>query len=263
SGRGVGVLDPHGDLVDNILKHINDKGESLCLSKCPLSMTIEDGKSREAEVYLHHKKGYRVPVSVKISPFYDEKGNIEGAIEIFGDNSAEINLKEKIRELEELSLNDPLTGIGNRRYLDINLQMRIEEFHRYGWNFGIIMSDIDDFKRINDNYGHDTGDEVLKRVAKTYLNCLRPFDAVGRIGGDEFLSIIKHIDKERLYAISKRFISLIRETAIPLNSKSINISVSVGATMSEIDDTPQSILKRADDLLYESKKNGKNRITIE
>ena len=168
---------------DNLLVHINDRGVSLCQGKCPLAETIEDGNLREAQVYLHHKDGHRVPVLVRIAPIKDSNGRILGGVEIFSDNSEHVALLQKVGELQELALLDALTGLGNRRYIEINLNTRIDERARYGWPFGIMFIDIDHFKRINDGYGHHVGDEAAQAAMDEVL-----------LGGDDGAGLARGAD---------------------------------------------------------------------
>ena len=98
-----------------------------------------------------------------------------------------------IEDLQRKVFLDPLTEIANRRYVDTGLPVRFDEMTRYGWQFGVIMMDIDHFKDVNDRYGHDIGDEALKMIARTLLNSSRSSDIVGRWGGEEFIAIISNV----------------------------------------------------------------------
>ncbi len=100
---------------DNILTHIDKEGNSLCHGMCPLAKTIADGKSRETEIYMHHKDGHRVPVSVRVSTLTDANGNVIGGIELFTDISNHEANKQRIKELEKLALIDNLTQLANRK----------------------------------------------------------------------------------------------------------------------------------------------------
>ena len=101
---------------DNILIHVDGKGNNLCLGMCPLAATIEDGSSRESEVYLHHKNGHRLPVWIRITPIRDTKGVIVGGAELFTDLSPRNALALRIEELERHALLDNLTQLANRYY---------------------------------------------------------------------------------------------------------------------------------------------------
>ena len=178
---------------DNILTHVDSDGNNLCTGMCPLAATIADGKSREAEVYMHHKDGHRIPVSVRISTLTDRDGNILGGIELFTDISNQAANELRVKELEKLALLDNLTQLANRTYIEREIQSKLEEKKRFNMPFGIFFIDIDHFKKFNDTYGHDVGDDVLKFVANTFVANARPFDLYGRWGGEEFIGIIPDV----------------------------------------------------------------------
>ncbi len=100
---------------DDILMHVDETGKSLCRESCPLAETMEDGTPREAEVYLPHKLGHRVPVLVRPSPVRNAQGEIAGGVEIFSANAGQLAVRERMEELEKAVLLDPLTEAGNRR----------------------------------------------------------------------------------------------------------------------------------------------------
>lgn len=243
---------------ENILNHVDAQGKNLCKGGCPLSQSIRDGSSHDAEVFLHHKSGHRVPVQVRVTPLRDEDGNIVGAAEMFIDNSQAHVLQKRVGELQKLALLDGLTRISNRSHLQSELEIRFHERNRYGLGFGVLFMDLDDFKQINDTHGHDVGDKVLKMAAATLSSTARPFDHFGRWGGEEFLGIIRNVDLDSLINIGERCRVLIEKSYIPVGKQLLNITISVGATLPRAGDTMDSLLKRADDLLYQSKEKGKN-----
>lgn len=247
---------------DNILVHVDENGKSLCHGRCPLQETIADGAFRDAEVYLHHKDGHRVPVWVRAAPLHDTAGNIIGGAELFTDLSTGNAITTKIHALEKLSFIDDLTQLANRRYLKMELESRISEKKRYGISFGVIFMDIDFFKQVNDTYGHDVGDRVLKTVARTFLNTARPSDLMGRWGGEEFIGLIRGVDEEGLISAAERICSLIEQSHIEEKGRILRVTVSIGATISKDADTAESIVNRADTLLYRSKANGRNHCTV-
>lgn len=247
---------------DNLLTHVDEGGTNLCEQGCPLLETLGDGQFREAEVYLRHKQGHRVPVVVRVSPIRDSRNRIIGAAEIFSDDASRHAFMKRVQELERLSLSDPLTGVGNRRYVEMNVRAMLNEMVRYGWSFGVVFADIDHFKGVNDSYGHDLGDKVLKMVAETLANNVRPFDVVGRWGGEEFVAIIANVDEERLSAVAGKLRMLVEKSGVVVGGQIMGVTISIGATMSVPGDSPESVIKRADELLYESKARGRNRVTI-
>jgi len=169
--------------ADNILIHVDGDGHGLCKGMCPLAATIKDGTPHEAELFLHHKEGHRVPVWVRVTTLEDDEGNIVGGIELFSDRSPQEALRSKITELEKLALLDPLTRLPNRRQLISELAAQFAMLGRSRIPFGVLFFDIDHFKRFNDEHGHHIGDLALQTVAKTLSACVRPFDTIGRWGG--------------------------------------------------------------------------------
>lgn len=247
---------------DNILTHVDSNGNNLCKGICPLAMTIADGETREAEVFLHHKDGHRVPVAVRVSTLTDADSNVIGGVELFTDISSLKSIELRIKELEEMALLDDFTRIPNRNCIEKELFVRFEEQKRFGVPFGILFMDIDHFKRFNDTYGHDVGDRVLRFVADTLIKNSRPFDVVGRWGGEEFLGIIRNVTDQQLKNLGNRLRVLIESAYIALENEQLHVSISIGATLMHDNDSMDTLLKRADTLLYESKRAGRNCLTI-
>ncbi len=246
---------------ENILNHVDDQGNQLCLTGCPLAKVIVTGEPTVAEVYLSHKDGHRVPVLVRATPFTNSRGKIIGAIEIFSDNTDKLMALQLVQELQAKVFLDPLTGLANRRYVEMNLQSKAEEMDRYGWQFGVIMMDIDHFKDVNDRYGHDTGDEALKMISRTLLYSSRSTDIVGRWGGEEFIAIITNTNQTAVQLIAERYRSLIEQSHLPLGGATLRLTISAGATVAAPGESPAKVIKRSDNLLYESKAGGRNRVT--
>ena len=247
---------------DNPLMHVTDDGTKLCLSGCPLTATIEDGKVRETEIYLHHKDGHRVPVLVRTAPMRDTEGQIVGGVEIFSENHIQRAIREEIEELRELALLDPLTEVANRRYAEMILKSRHDELERYGWPYGVLMVDIDHFKSVNDRFGHDAGDTVLRMVAQTLKANIRSFDVVARWGGEEFVVIMKNVDSGDLASRARALCRLVEASSLTVDNRPLSVTVSIGGTIaSHASEKPIEAIKRADELLYQSKEAGRNRAT--
>ncbi|WP_224982362.1 sensor domain-containing diguanylate cyclase [Geomonas agri] len=248
--------------ADNILCHVDDVGLNLCCSECPLASTIGSGTPHDAQVFLHHKSGHRIPVLVRVMPLTDENGTVIGGVEMFSDNSGQVDNDQRLQELEKLALLDGLTQLANRRYLDRELESRLEELNRYDIPFGILFMDLDDFKTINDCYGHETGDRVLQFVAGTLSANSRPFDLYGRWGGEEFVGIIRNVTAANLKHMGQRLRRLVEKSFVLVEGEALRVTISIGATMAVENDTVQTLLARADALMYQSKAAGKNRLTI-
>lgn len=246
-----------------VLMHVDDKGMSLCNDACPVSQTIEDNNLREVDVYLQHRDGHRVPVSMRIAPIKDSNNQVAVAVEIFGDGSPKYTLRQRLEEMKGLALLDPLSELGNRRFLEMNIRGRLEEMDRYKWPFGILFIDIDHFKHINDTYGHDAGDNVIRMVSKTMSFSLRSFDIIGRWGGEEFVVIVVNVEEEQLHSVGDRLRLLVEQSGIGIDSDTVNVTVSIGATICRPGDTAETVLKRADTLMYRSKQSGRNCISMD
>ncbi|MBI5511353.1 MAG: GGDEF domain-containing protein [Deltaproteobacteria bacterium] len=247
--------------ADNLLLHVNEQGEVLCLAGCPLAATMARGAPVEAQIYLLHKDGHRVPVRVRALPVRDSQGLIVGAVETFADVSRQLAIEQHVAELRRLAMLDELTGLANRRYLENALRSRLEEHQRYGWRLGAVFLDIDHFKAINDSLGHAAGDRMLQMVARTLAATSRAFDLVGRFGGEEFVAIVANVDKVELLRIAERYRNLVQQSRLGHPDGARQVTISVGATLATMNDTMETLLCRADQLMYESKQRGRNRVT--
>lgn len=169
-----------------------------------------------------------------------------------------------VEELERLVQKDPLTGLLNRRGISEAFDKEKARFDRFHCSTGIIMFDIDYFKRINDNYGHPIGDKVLIEVAGVIKKNLRATDYGGRYGGEEFVVILSELDgantSETLDIISNRIRKAISEAKIPGLPEDVNITISGGTTILRSSDTLDSVISRADKALLQAKNEGKNKI---
>ncbi len=247
--------------ADNILVHVDDEGNSLCSGMCPLACTVSDGAEHRAEVYLHHKNGHRVPVSITVSPIRDEQGAVIGAVETFRDNSTELARKEVLKEWEKAASLDALTGLPNRRLLETKLMASFEELKRHGLPFGIIFADIDQFKYINDTYGHVSGDEVLRMVARTLSGNVRAYDLVGRWGGEEFLLVICHIQGDTIVNMANKLRALVGNSFLEHDGHKVSVTITMGVTMAHPEESIESLVKRADGFMYAGKMSGRNCVT--
>lgn len=247
---------------DNILGHLDSRGNSLCLSACPLAQTMGDGAPREVAIWLTHADGHRKPVRVRTAPIRDASGEIIGAVEVFSDDSAVRSLKEDAARARRDALTDELTGLPNRRLFDAALAGRLENLVRYGWQFGLLIADIDQFKAVNDTIGHVFGDAVLSGVAATLRGAVRAGDVLARWGGDEFAVLVEAPNGADLLDAAQRLRDLVGQSEVRLAGTSQSVRVSVGGTLAQPDDSAQTLFARADGALYRAKHSGRNRIKI-
>jgi diguanylate cyclase (GGDEF)-like protein/PAS domain S-box-containing protein len=245
---------------DNTLCHVDGAGNQLCLSGCPLSDCVEDGTPHEAEIFLRHKQGRRVPVNVCVQPIRAADGSIVGAVEIFRDNTAQIEARRKAEAMERLAFLDPLTHQPNRRFLEMSLRTALGEFQEHGDPFGVLVFDVNQFKAINDRFGHASGDRALQEVAKTLVGALRAADIVGRWAGDEFLAVAHSVTMEVLRELAARCTALVNETSFRNDSGGLEgLSISVGCALSKPGDDVESLVARADSRMYQRKRDSFNR----
>ncbi len=167
--------------------------------------------------------------------------------------------------LEEMTRTDPLTGLSNRRALIKELRSRFQSETEYEMPTAFIMADIDHFKNVNDNYGHDAGDVVLKGVAETLKKAFRQGDIVSRIGGEEFLIIAPDTDPDVIYNVSERARRMIEEQSFQVSKDaSISVTCSFGVSFAHLKNNASvdEYIKLADQALYHSKDTGRNKVTV-
>ena len=174
-------------------------------------------------------------------------------------NEAAVALSLANQQLEILSVSDGLTGLSNRRRLDEKLREDFLALHRNGGNFSFLMIDVDHFKRVNDTYGHQAGDEVLKRLAHMIDDHTRATDFVARFGGEEFAVLVPHTESEMEGAVlAEKIRHAIAEGTFPYAGK---VTVSIGVSRSCLDDVSEmDIFRRADQALYQAKEQGRDRV---
>jgi len=248
--------------TDGLLRHVDQAGVCLCEKGCPLTAVMEDGRPREAHVFLHHAQGHRLPVQVRGAAIIGADDEIVGSVEVFSDDSDRLDTLDRLRELEQAALIDELTELANRRYFNRAIDASLAEYTRHGTPVGILLLDIDHFKRFNDTYGHEIGDRMLKLVARTLAHNCRAFDTPVRWGGEEFAVIADRVTVEQLHATAERLRQLIAASFLEHGAERLAVTVSVGGTMVRADDNADSVLERVDNLLYQSKQAGRNRATI-
>ena len=248
---------------DNILVHVDEKGNALCNTACPLKASINDGSGREINAFLRHKDGHRLPVLIKVNSIKNAQGQVLGGIESFNDNSPLVSIRERAAELEQMALIDHLTGVGNRRYANMSLSNKLSEYKRYGWSFGVLFLDIDFFKQVNDTYGHSAGDEVLKMVAQTLLSNMRSFDYVFRWGGEEFIVIVANVNSKKLRNSAERLRVMVQNAAYNMGKEQVKVTVSIGGTLAMALDTDTSLLSRIDEFMYQCKIKGRNQCIVD
>lgn len=247
--------------AEGILRHVDDAGHQLCVQGCPLLAVMKDGRPREARVYLHHKDGHRVPVTVKGQALRDSGGKIVGSVEVFSSRlSNPYSGQRRVRKDDSL---DPVTGLPPRRFGELHLQTLMRAVAEGVTTLGVLYIDADHFKDVNDTFGHRTGDEVLRMVGQSLVNGLRRGDVPVRWGGEEFLALLPGVDPVGLQATAERVRMLAENSWIQKGEVQARVTVSVGATMAVPAETADDLVDHADRFMYASKQGGRNRVTTD
>ena len=249
--------------ADNILMHTDLEGNSLCRGFCPLAATMENGEHRSAKLFLHHKQGHRVPVFTTTAPIHDSNGAVIGGLETFHDVTTEMSALSQVEELRSQSLLCPLTGVGNRRYAEQMLVAKFDELNRNASTLGVVFIDIDHFKSINDRFSHKIGDVALKMVARTLGNAMRSYDFLARWGGEEFICLLPNVHKPQLQTSAERLRALVEKSSADVSKQNLIVTISMGAVLASTGDNWNTVVHRADELMYQSKQQGRNRVTLE
>ena len=156
--------------------------------------------------------------------------------------------------MERLAFFDHVTDLPNRRFAEMALQTALTEYHSHHDPFGVLLVDLDDFKVVNDRFGHGAGDRALREVGHSLVGALRPSDVVGRWGGDEFIAIVHHVNAEVLEHLACRCAAMVAATSFATgDGLPVDLSVSIGDTLAAPADTPETLIRRADDLMYRNK----------
>ena len=169
--------------------------------------------------------------------------------------------KRLLHELESLSMTDALTGVPNRRSFDQALAQEMARARRYGSALGVVVLDIDHFKKVNDTHGHQGGDEVLRSFARTVAGELREGDVLFRYGGEEFVALLPYADQAGAVKAAERLVKAVGASSIRVGSTMVKVTTSAGvAALASSDADGLSLVARADNALYEAKRNGRNQV---
>ncbi len=170
------------------------------------------------------------------------------------------SLSARSETLEHAALTDALTGMHNRRYFDDALKEYLDEFRRIEKPIGLMVLDLDHFKLVNDTHGHDVGDEVLRRIAQCLKEFTRYHDIVARLGGEEFAIVAPNMNIETLIKFAERIRKAVSGLTITSDNVTLKVTISVGLAVWDGRETPDGFFRRADKLLYQAKRQGRNRV---
>lgn len=219
------------------------------------------------ETRRNTKQGNSISVIVSASCIKNLRGGISKLVVILTDITEQKQAKEELKllnlKLAHKATHDFLTGAPNRRAIIENLKNELARAQRKQSTLSIGLCDIDHFKHVNDTYGHHVGDDVLCGFVKAIQNILRPYDLIGRYGGEEFLIIVPDSSGSVETDIFERVRAEIAQNKIKTKSGEVGITISIGATNSKKNKTADAMLTSADAALYKAKDNGRNRVVFD
>jgi len=234
---------------------------------CVIEKTFHSGDPCAKDKHIILANGSDAWVEIYTYPILDDKGRVSHVIEYTRDitdrKRSEEEKQRLIEKLEHLSKTDGLTGLLNRRALTERLSYEIDRAKRYGSDLSLVLCDVDNFKQINDLYGHAGGDSALQNVSGTLKGMLRKTDIAGRYGGDEFIMILPETSMTGAVSLAEKIRASIESSEFRLEGdKTARMSLSIGVTcLAAASDTIDSFVKRADDAMYASKQSGRNKVS--
>lgn len=235
-------------------------GQPYPQAECPLHQTLLDGQRRETEEVFMRRNGDPFFVHLVATPVIDE-GKQVGAEVVFLDISAR---KAMEAELTHLATTDALTGVANRRQFMRQLESELARIQRHRQPAGLLMLDLDHFKRVNDSYGHAAGDAVLVAFAEILRGALRRMDWVGRLGGEEFAVLLPDSSLDDAAKLAERLRQNTMTHQVMTGGQIISVTVSIGVALLRASDAhSDAALARADAALYRAKTTGRNRVVSE
>ena len=225
-------------------------------------------ESRTLQLEMRRKDGTTVWTEVKFSFIRDENQRPVGILGVTRDiterKQAEDELRESEHRYQDLSIIDDLTQLHNSRHFYAQLEKEIERSNRYEQPFTLLMLDIDNFKTFNDTYGHVEGDYALSRLGQVVKRCLRETDSAYRYGGEEFMIMLPMTTSEEGIVTAKRIQTKLRkETFSPVLGQEVYMTVSIGLAQYKPKEEMKEFVQRVDQLMYQAKKNGRDRICPE
>lgn len=243
------------------------EGRPNTCEACVVGKTFHSADPCAKDKSVSLKDGTQVWMEIYTYPIQDDDGRVTHVIEYTRDiterKKSEEEKRRLIERLEYLSRTDSLTGLMNRRALTDSLSYELDRAKRYESDLSLILCDIDNFKEINDSYGHDAGDRALQMLSATLKTALRKTDIAGRYGGDEFMLVLPETTLNGAEFLAEKILAEIRNLDLRFrDGRLIRMSTSIGvACLSGKNETIDALIKRADDAMYSSKQAGRDRVS--
>ncbi len=242
-----------------ILQLRDESFKLVTVKNCPVIQAVRSGTIASCRLYMSDAKQDKVSIDAQITPVIDANGEVHGAILLLQDTSSRVSLEERVQTLHVKVTQDPLTRVANRAEFDRVHKEWVKQHLEKGTSYSMIICDLDHFKKINDTFGHQAGDDALVTFASILKKFCRATDLVARYGGEEFVVLCPECDN----ATATVRAEVIREAlgARPhpmLDGKCV--TASFGVTELQPGDTPETMLRRADRALLQAKDEGRNAV---
>jgi diguanylate cyclase (GGDEF)-like protein/PAS domain S-box-containing protein len=237
---------------ENILMHCNEEGCVACGATCPVSRTLHEGKPQEARMQLRHKEGHPVHVLMRFAPMRDAHGSITGIAESFDEQKFASDRDRNQHILVEHGCMDEATGIPNREFTQFHLAENLAGFTRYQLPFGIMCVQVDAFDHFRAAYGRPAGDAILRVVAHTMRNSLRPSDFLGRWTEDQFLAILMSCGSGGAEKAGERIRKVVTSAGLQWWGDQLTVTTSAGYGIAQTGDTTDALVQRAQDSLKQA-----------
>jgi len=247
---------------DDILVHCDEHNVNLCVAGCPLTKVLRDGQPSEADMYLQHRGGYRVPVRVRAVPLRDRNGSILGVAETFEERSKFPRPDRRRRKLEAAGCLDPSTGLASPRFVESQILQHLILLERHAIPFGILQVEVERLQHFQELRGREAVDEILRVVGQTLVNSLRHTDVVGLWGSDRFVIVVTFCQAAALTKVGQRLHWIVPRAAIPWWGDQLSVSISAGITAARAVDTVETILQRSERALEKSRNQGGNAVLL-
>ena len=257
---GIAASSVHQRKFSPTLLNLRDEqGNELLDDACPVQFVVSSGVQSIRRLSMKNKKGNVAFVDIQVVPVIAEDGTTHGASLIMHDSSDEASLEERCQSLYEKAIRDPMTQVLNRAEFDRLHEVFVRTHIEQNTSCSLIIADIDNFKRVNDDFGHQAGDEAIRTFAQLMKRLCRPGDLVARYGGEEFCMLCADCNNATATARAEKIRRALADLPLDmLGGKAI--TASFGVTEVQPGDTPETMLRRADRGLLSAKDNGRNRV---
>jgi diguanylate cyclase (GGDEF)-like protein len=262
----LGIADAQ-PLAGKLLVELFTRASAIMIESYLIPMLLKDEKVQEMQLELQLPSGIKLPVVVNAQRSTTDRDLVYWSLFSASQRDklyqelilARRAIEEKARELEQLASTDSLTGLLNRRELIRRTEFLLSYIRRSGKPLSLAILDIDHFKKINDEFGHETGDEVIKGVARVLKAAARESDIVGRIGGEEFVIVMPDTDQQSAISVVQRLQDKLRATVLIEQP----VTASLGIAVQFVDGSSfRELLAAADKALYKAKHAGRNRFML-